>query len=333
MLVTGVPGWLTEALLTSMVAHPPQGLNAIHGLVQRGVVADEQSITRKYSGSVDIVSGDVRDADSLRSAVKGIDTVFHSAGVLHVKRTREWYDVNTDGTRALAKAAAAAGVKRFVFISSNAAAGRSPSRDHLLTEQEPPNPLSHYGKSKWLAEQAVNALGDRMEVVIIRPCMFYGPPVPRRHVEVYQRIVDGHMPLVGDGNFARSVSHIDNLVQGCRLALEHPAAAGQTYYIADRAVYTTKQVTEAMADALGVTTRFVRLPRAIGPVAYGVDMALAATGLYWQTLHLVGESDWHVGVSIDKACRELGYDPRVEIAQGMRQAVEWCVSNGLLKLP
>jgi len=139
--------------------------------------------------------------------------------------------------------------------------------------------------------------------VSLRPCMFYGPPVPPRHIEVYERVVHGRMPLVGSGNYARSLTYIDNLVQGCRLGLMHPAASGQTYYISDRPVYTTKQVVEAMGRALGVEPRFFPVPAIVGPVAYQVDMALARAQRYWQTLHLVGESDWNVGVSCAKGAR------------------------------
>jgi len=331
LLLTGVPGWLTSALLDSIVAFPPNGLSSIRCFIQRGVPFDQIAFRRQYPLDLEIVEGDLRDKDSLAMAVGGIDTVLHAAAILHVRHPREWYVINSDGTRALAEVAAKNNVGRFVFVSSNAAAGRSDSFDHLMVETDRPNPLSHYGKSKWLAEQAVNSLNGAMEIVVLRPCMFYGPPVPPRHIDVYQRLLHSKMPLVGDGHFARSLSHIDNLVQGCRLAWVHSAAAGQTYYIADRSAYTTKQVTEAMAEALGIKVRFLRLPRIISPLAYRLDLALASAGVYWQTLHLVGESDWHVGVSCAKAFRELGYDPHMELMSGMKQAVEWCRSKGLVE--
>ena len=331
LLLTGVPGWLTAAVLEDFRRDPLPGLGGIRCLVQPDARLDPAALAAgPRRPSLEIVRGDLRNADSLRAAVQGVDSVLHAAGVVHVRRVRDWYDVNADGTRALVRAAQQAGVGRLVYVSSNAAAGRARDFDQVLTEADPPAPRSHYGRSKWLAEQALAAVTGRLETVVLRPCMFYGPPVPWRHVDVYRRILHGRMPLVGGGHFARSLSHIDNLVQGCRLALGHPAAAGQTYYISDRPVYTTREIVEAMAAALGVAPRYFRLPSLVGPVAFAADRGLAALGLYWQTLHLVGESDWHVGVSCDKACRQLGYQPAMSLAEGMRQAVAWCLNRGLL---
>ncbi len=329
-LITGVPGWLSAAVLRSLADAPPEGMGRVRCLVAPGMACDEATLRRDYDLDIEVVRADMRDGAALAKAVAGIDSVLHGAAILHVRRPREWYDINTTGTRILAEAAVAAGVTRFVHISSNAAAGRSESKDHLLTEDEPAKPMSHYGRSKHLAELAIKTLSDRMETVNLRPCMFYGPPVPARHVDIYRRILAGRMPLVGGGDFARSVVHIDNLIQCCRLALSHPAATGQTYYVADRQVHTTRSVVEAMARALGVPPRFLPLPRLVAPLAYFGDMALAACGRYWQPLHLVGEADWHVGVSIAKAERELGYAPAVALDEGMAQAVAWCRAHAQL---
>jgi nucleoside-diphosphate-sugar epimerase len=172
----------------------------------------------------------------------------------------------------------------------------------------------------------------RFEIVILRPSMFYGPPVPPGHVEIYRPILDGRMPLVGDGKFARSITYIDNLVQACRLALYRPNAAGQTYYIVDARVYSTKEIVEEMGHALGAPVRYLRLPRSVGPTAYALDRALAALGPYWPSLHLLGESHWHVGISCAKAMRELGFKPEIDLTTGMQRVVHWCRKKGKLFL-
>jgi nucleoside-diphosphate-sugar epimerase len=183
-----------------------------------------------------------------------------------------------------------------------------------------------------MAEQALLRLHTpgSFEVVILRPSMFYGPPVPDRHIDVYRRIRDGRFPVIGNGKYSRSITYIDHLVQAVMLASVKPQASGQTYYVVDDKVYTTLEICEAMASALGVSLRRLWLPSAIGPIAYWTDQMLAATGFYWQTLHLVGESDWHVGISCDKLRRELGYRPTVTLEEGMRRAVQWCRCNGKL---
>src|SRR4051812_24070812 len=100
LLVTGVPGWLTDALLDSLRREPPAGLTAVRCLVQPGpgpaaVAWDETPFPMER------VTADLRDAASLAAAARGVDTVLHAAGVLHVGRTRDWYDVNTRGTMRL----------------------------------------------------------------------------------------------------------------------------------------------------------------------------------------------------------------------------------------
>jgi nucleoside-diphosphate-sugar epimerase len=72
------------------------------------------------------------------------------------------------------------------------------------------------------------------------------------------------------------------------------------------------------------------LPGAVSTLAFALDRTLASAGIYWQTLHLVGEGNWHVGISCEKAKRELGYRPGVSLGEGMRHAVSWCRTQGLL---
>jgi nucleoside-diphosphate-sugar epimerase len=306
------------------------GLTHVRCLV-RGDREYERAELRKRGGiDAEVVYGDLLDFASLERAVEGVDTVLHAAAVVHVRRIDQYYSVNSEGTRGLARAAAAADVRRFVYLSSNAAAGKSRSSEWLSRETDEDRPLGHYGRSKWLGERWLFETPGPMERTVLRSCMFYGPPVPQRHVDVYRRLLSGRMPLVDGGNYTRSLTHIDNLVQAIRLALCMGAARGQVFNIADSEPYTTKGVVEAMARALGVEPRYLRLPAAAADIAYRADWLLSTVGLYQQTVHIVGEANWNVGVSIDKARRALGYAPRVGIDEGMRGAVAWCRERGLL---
>ena len=368
LLLTGVPGWLTAAVLEDLARNPLPGLCGLRCLVEpsspplppgEGWGEGKWSSSSNSAGQVrsqtplsptlsrreretfpapstvattpplEIVRGDLRDSDALRAAVQGVDSILHAAGVVHVRRIRDWYDVNTGGTQALARAAQEAGVGRLVYISSNAAAGAARDFDHVLTEADPPAPRSHYGRSKWLAEQALAAMTP-LETVVLRPACFTA-----------RRCRRGTSRSIGESSRdacrwsagAISPAAFPTSTTWCRAAAWRwaiPRRRARTYYITDRPIYTTLEIVEAMAAALGVRPRYLRLPRAIGPMAFAANHALSALGLYWQTLHLVGESDWHVGVSCDKACRQLGYRPTMTLAGGMAQAVAWCVGQGLL---
>jgi nucleoside-diphosphate-sugar epimerase len=334
LAVTGFPGWLTQALLDDLTACD-SGLREVKAFVHPSVLpvsAELRTLNPILSSVHALDLGRMEHSPEVDAALRGVDVLIHSAAVIHVHRTADWYRINTRGTIRLAQAARAAGVRRFVFISSNAAGGRCESDTQVLTESDPARPLSHYGRSKLLAEQALMEMHQQgvFEIVVLRPSMFYGPPVPDRHIDVYRRIVAGSMPMVGDGHYRRSITYIGNLVQATRLAMSHPAAAGEIFYVVDEPVYTTRSITEAMAAALGVPLKILPLPAIVGPIAYRADRALAAAGLYWKNLHLVGEAHWHVALSCGKIERSLGYVPAVTIGEGMRRAVEWCRREGKL---
>lgn len=328
LLVTGVPGWFTTRFLQSVAKDPLPGQTRLRCLVAAHEF-DEQDLRRSVGADIQVVRGNLVDPRSLEAAVAEANTIVHAAGIIHVRRIHDYFDVNTQGTFNLGSAAVAQGARRIVYLSTNAAGGKATDETSILTEGEPSRPLSPYAKSKWLAEQALRAL-EKIESVILRPSMFYGAPVPARHADIYRRILHRRMPLVAGGAFARSLTHVDNLVQAARLACIRPEAAGQTYYIADETPYTTRRIVDAMAHALGVKPRYLPLPSIAATLAYDVDTLLSIMDIYVQPLHLLGEANWHVGVSIDKARSHLGYRPSVSLEEGMRAAVDWCRTRGLL---
>jgi nucleoside-diphosphate-sugar epimerase len=329
--VTGVPGWLTTGMFEDFRKHLGIGFSEVVVLVHPGSTQAAQTFAGSYPWPASVVAYDLGQRTPIAEALKEVDVLVHTAGVIHVNRTSDWYDINAAGTIHLAQEAKRAGVRRFVFVSSIAAAGKSrPGSD--LVESDEPKPMHHYGKSKLLAERGVLALQESgvFDVVILRPSMFYGPPVPMRHVEIYKRILYGRMPLVGGGRYRRSVIHIENLAQAVRLAMTSPNAPGQTYFIVDRAVSTTFDVVEAMAEALGTRARYVPIPAAMAETAYQIDRAVSSVGIYIAPIHLLGEAHWHQSASCAKAEHELGYQPHVELREGMANAVQWCRDNALL---
>lgn len=331
-LVTGSPGWLggrlVQALAQGFRSGPvTQTAEPVRALAQPGVDTGPLSLL----GDVQVVSADLRDRRLPSGLCDGIDTVFHCAGLIHPRRVDELYQVNVDGTRVLLEAAIAAGVRRFILVSSNAPAGLNAAPHQLMLEDDPPRPYLNYGLSKlqseWLVLNAHRA--GRIEAVILRPCWFYGPNQPLRQTTFFKMIKRGHPPIFGKGDNLRSMSYIDNTVQGLLLARDVAGAAGQTYWITDRRPYSQVEILETVGRLLDVRIRPVYIPRFGADVARLMDSLLQMTGFYNQFIHVAGEMSESIAVSIDKAKRELAYDPEIELEEGMQRSIDWCRSIGL----
>ena len=327
ILITGYPGWLTCRFLETLGDYP-KDLDSIRCLVHPDQLSSVAS-PRQW----ECVSGDLNDPESLREAARECDIILHAAAIIHVKRVSDFYKINRDGTRNLLDAAVAAGVKKIVLISSNAAQGFCEGKGHELDETAPCRPESHYGKSKRQAEEVVEEFSrsGKIKTVILRPAMFYGPPVPARHLDIYKRIQTGEFPVFGTGDYLRSITYIDHLVQAIHLAIQKTEAEGKTFTIIDREIPTLNDILQAMGDALGVPVRIRRFPKWMAQAADLLDRIIEATGSYWMLPHIAGESCRHIAYKIDRAEKELGYVPQLSYREGYRKAIDWCFEKGLLQ--
>lgn len=332
-LVTGAPGWLGTRLVEALTSSAKElykysafGSREVKALAAPGITADEL-----HRMGVEVIRGDIRDQLSCAKAVRGVDTVFHCVGVIHPKKIKELYEVNTQGTKNLLSCAIAAGVKRFIYISSNSPAGCNRSPDRLLEESDAFNPYKNYGKSKMLSEMAVRqAHGNAdIETVILRPCWFYGPNQPARQSRFFNMIKSGKPLVFGNGQNLRSMSYIDNTVQAMLLAEGKKEAAGQTYWVSDERPYKTTEIYETVADLLGVKLKPRFVPGLASEICEAVDDLLQSVGLYSTDFHVAGEMNKNIACSIDKAKRELGYAPEVDLREGMRRSILWCRKQGM----
>ena len=154
--------------------------------------------------------------------------------------------------------------------------------------------------------------------------------MPPRHLAIYRKIKEGRFPIFGHGNYLRSVTYIDHLVQAIHLAVTSIAAVGQTYYIADREIPTLNEIVDSIAAAMDVKARKIHLPIFFVAVAQVMDRVLEACDGYWMLPHLVGESCKNIACRITKAETELGYRPLMNFREGCRQTITWCRAQGLL---
>jgi nucleoside-diphosphate-sugar epimerase len=314
LLVTGAPGWLGNRLVPRLVA-------AGHD-VRCLVLPDVDPSV--LGGEVEVVRGDVRDAGAVARAAQGVETVVHAVGVIHTKLARDFYAINAHGTANVVAGATQAGVRRFLHVSSNAAGGFQPSRDVLMTEDQLPLPESDYGKSKLQAERHVLAARDagRLETVILRPCLYYGPGQPARMDRVFGMIQKGKVPVFGDGLALRSMTYVDDLARVLVQCVGDQAATNETFWLADEPPYTTLSALQAMADAVGAQLQVRHLPEFLSRFCERVDMAIGDLGAYVQDLHVVGETYRNIGCSIEKAKRELRFEPNNDLVGGYRRALE-----------
>jgi nucleoside-diphosphate-sugar epimerase len=336
-VVTGAAGWLGCALVAALSSEDGHG-GAREGRIRALVLhAADVPIVRALSERVEIHVGDVTDAgvlDRLLRGAQGAD-VLHCAGVIHPRRVREFETVNVAGVAALIDAARRAGVRRLVHVSSNSPFGVNPTAADAFRAEEPFNPHMGYGRSKMRAEiLAREAHGDGLETTIVRPPWFYGPYQPVRQTRFLRALRRGRFPLLGDGRNRRSMVYIDNLVDGLVCAELEERAAGCAYWIADRRPYEMREIIDtarrALADeGLAISGSVPRLPGLLADVAERADGLLQGHDRYMQELHVLAEMNKTIVCDISRAEVELGYAPRVELYEGLRRSVRWCLARGV----
>lgn len=251
ILLTGASGFVGSHILDSL---RKQGLPTV--LLLRPT-SNKQFITR-HLPEVELRSGSVGEPESLREALAGITHVIHCAGATKAARVSGFYKTNQAGTRNLVNAVndQQDQVRRFVHISSLAAAGPA-CPEKPAREEDPPQPVSEYGKSKLAGELEVKD-HCRAEYVILRPPAVYGP----RDGEFLRlfRAVKGHvLPRMARAQ-ALSLVYVKDLAKAVVTCLEHPAAAGKTYFVAGREVVTARRMAEEIATQMRVWTLPLPLP-------------------------------------------------------------------------
>lgn len=325
VLVTGAPGWLGNRFVKIL---RDQGRD-VRCLVLKGM---DTSHLEKLGA--ELFEGDITKPETLKDASKGVETVFHIAGLVHVPLTKAglFDKVNYEGTKNLLDESIKNGAKRFIYISSNSAAGTNESREKLMDEKTKRRPYMKYGRSKVKAEDTVNDASKKgkIETVILRPCWYYGPGQPKRQTKLMHMVNDGKALLFGDGKNLRSMTYIDNLCDAMILAEKTENANGEIYWIADERPYTTIEIYKAIADLLGVELKTRNIPGVAADFAKLSDSILQKFGLYQKEIHVAGEMNKNIACSIEKAKKELGYKPKIGLEEGMRISIEWAKENGQL---
>ncbi|MDP2820531.1 MAG: SDR family oxidoreductase [Polaromonas sp.] len=312
ILVTGATGFVGKAVVRRLLAEDAS---------RRVVVALRRDNQQWPERVLPRVTGDLEPSTEWSVALEGVSAVVHCAARVHVMADTaanpldEFRRVNVQGTLNLARQAAAAGVRRFVFVSSIKVNGEATQLGRSFTADDAPAPLDAYGVSKMEAEQGLHEITSQtgMEVVIIRPPLVYGPGVKANFAAMMRWLARGVPLPLGAVHNQRSLVALDNLVDLIVTCLTHPAAANQTFLVSDGEDVSTTELLRRMGQAMGCPARLIP-----APVSW-LKLAAALVGKQDVAQRLCGS----LQVDIEKTRRLLDWTP-LSLDEGLRKAAKGC---------
>lgn len=304
ILVTGASGFIGRALTAKL----RRDGYCVREAVRTGAGADRVAI------------GHIGLATDWHNALRGVDCVIHCAARVHRLKDNvadplsAFRAVNTAGTLRLAQQAADAGVRRFVFVSSVKVNGEQTTADRPFTSEDSPAPVDPYGQSKAEAERelADMAAKARLELVVVRPSLVYGPGVKANFAALVGLVRRGWpLPFGAITENRRSMIAIDNLTDLLAHCVRHPEAAGQVFLASDGEDVSTAELVQRIAAALGRKANLVSLPpELLMAVARIAGKAAVAE-------RLLGS----LRVDISSARAHLGWSPPVTMQDALLGAV------------
>jgi len=282
--------------------------------------------------NLEMVSGDLSDASPLAALMQGCDIVFHVAAQLGGTYAVQ-YPPNVEGTRHMAQAAAQAGVKRFIHISTLAVYG--PRIPDLVTEDTPLNPgAAPYNRTKAEAEAALHNVAQQTSLVstVIRPGMIYGPRSAAWTNGLFRLAARRPLVFVGDGSGSAHAIYVDDVADLALTAALHPAAAHEAFNAVSDPAPTWRDLIGGYA-ALAHNASWVAIPPALlRPVAHVIEAVLRLRGEPQDVPDLMNNFILaRKRISMDKARRLLNWQPRVSLAEGLALCEPYLREKGLLR--
>lgn len=306
ILVTGASGFVGAAVCSSLLKKVPLRVS-----VRNQTLA-------MYSHTCEMVKADLSPRQDWVAALDGISVVVHCAARVHIMQDNaanplaEFRRVNVEGTICLARQAADAGVRRFVFVSTVKVNGEATHIDKPFVPEDVVQPSDPYALSKYEAEEALRQLSYEtgMEVVIIRPPLVYGVGVKANFQKMMKWLKRGlPLPLGALTNNLRSFVYVETLADLIAICVDHPAAANETFFVSDDEDLSTVGLLQKMGNALGSPAKLIKIP--IWMIAVGAKVA----GRPGIVQRLCGS----LQVDIAKTKHLLGWTPPFTVEEGLRR--------------
>lgn len=320
VLVTGASGFVGQGLCRWLLEQGYQ--------VRAAIRTDDDGRTSEQPGrglcAERVIVKNLSDPSRWAAAMSEMDSIVHLAARVHVMREaaasplEEFRRINLKATERMARQAAQAGVRRFVYLSTIKVNGER-TFGEPFRETDSPEPEDAYAISKWEAEQALAQVSREtgLEVVIVRPPLVYGPGVKGNFLSLL-RLVHAGVPLpLASVNNRRSFVALDNLVDLIARCLEHPRAAGEVFLAADQKDLSTPELIRRIAKSMGKAARLFRFPPAL------LQMASRSVGKMAVYERLCGS----LAVDASKANNVLGWVPISSVDEAMDKMARWFVES------
>jgi nucleoside-diphosphate-sugar epimerase len=325
ILVTGGTGFTGKALVRRLLdlGHEVVALDYKEGL--------KTAELRDWGAGV--IIGSVTDAAVVRRAMEGVEVVHHLAAAfreMNVPDTYYW-EVNVQGTRNVLDEALRQGVRKLVYCSTCGVHGNI---DHPPGGEDAPiQPADYYQRTKYEAEPLVRTFHQRgLPSAILRPAAIYGPGDPERFLMIFRRVARGKFPMFGNGKTLYHPLYIDNLVDAFVAAMADGVGDGEAYLIADDEYLEIGDLVKRVGKALNVDVKIPHYP--VWPVVAAGHVVEKACRPFGITPPIFPRRvDWYRqnrAFKIDKAKRDLGYEPKVGIDEGLRRTADWYRREGYI---
>lgn len=325
VLVTGGTGFTGKALVKRLLdeAHQVVALDYKEGLKTRDL----------RDWGAEVVIGSVTDKDTVKSCMDGVEVAHHLAAAFRELNVPDNYyrKVNVEGTRNVLEAAFNQNVKKFIYCSTCGVHGNI---DHPPGGEDAPiQAADYYQQTKYEAEPIVNEFFKKgMKTVILRPAAIYGPGDPERFLMIFKRVAKGTFPMFGNGKTLYHPLYIDNLIDAFMLAMEDGKGDGKAYLVADEEYIEIEKLVRKVGKALNVNVKIPHYP--IIPVIIAGHVCEKICKPFHVTPPIFPRRvDWfrqNRAFKIDMAKRDLGYQPKVGIDEGLRKTAEWYKKEGYL---
>ena len=323
VLVTGGTGFTGSHLVRRLL---DKGYQVLVMDNQKGLFYDE---LRVRGATIEL--GSIADKNLVSKMIQGCEVVYHLAAAFRQLNVPDKYywDVNVEGTRHLVDAAYRFRTRKFIYCSTQGVHGHI---ENLPGDEDSPIvPEDYYQFTKYKGEEVVREYVEKgLDAVTLRPTAIYGPGDPGRFLILFRLVKRGTFLMFGDGDTFYHPVHVDNLVDAFELAAERNGIQGRNYIIGDEHYYSLNQLVQAVASAIEVPIRIRHLPFwPVWTAAWACETVCKPLRL--SPLLFRRRVDWFRQVrafSIEKARRELGYQPKVALKEGLAQTAKWYREHG-----